>query len=196
MDSRAVEVTTFLNPYSSSDLDQASLKYHSDSTEPSTVSSSLVSKFQSQDPISAVKDEARPPSGTETTSNQRKSRTASLNKVLHSDVSAGRAVPIMDSTKVEALINSTFGQAVANKSDRSRQTEGANNANRIPSESNDSLEKTISDINADDDGYSADDRQLASTDISLLRPKSARLGKKASLAALFGAKLVPEHEQT
>lgn len=193
VDSRAVEVTTFLNPYSSSDLDQTGLKYHSDTTDPSTVSAGLVAKFQTQDPISASKDEARappPPDVVETTPNQ--SGTASLNKVLRSDASAVCAVP------VEALIDSTFDRAVTSKSDGSRRNEGASNANRISSESNDSLEKTISDINEDDDGYSADDRQLTSadSDFSLLRPKAARLGKKASLAALFGAKLVPEHEQT
>lgn len=190
MDSRAVEVTTFLNPYSSSDLDQTSLKYHSDTTDPSTVSAGLLSKFQTQDSISAAKDEARPPPPVVVEMTPNRSGTASLNKVLHSDASAVCAVPI------EALINSTFDRAVASKSDGSRRSEGASNADRISRESNDSLEKTISDINEDDDGYSADDRRLTSADFSLLRPKAARLGKKASLAALLGAKLVPEHEQT
>lgn len=196
VDSRAVEVTTFLNPYSSSGHDQTSLKYQSDATDPtSSMSADLISKFQSHDTISVMKEKADP-DDVEMASNHRKRGVAPLEKALGSSASCVCAVPAV---VVESLINSTFNRMVANKPDGLRQNEGTYETieDLEDKPSGDPLGKTISDLNADDDGRSADDGQRLSSNLSTSSmPKTARLGKKASQAALFGEKLVPEHEQT
>lgn len=196
-DSRAIEVTSFLNPFSSSELDQTTLKYQSDTTDASGMSTGLISNFQTHDTVCAVNNTPRPHDVAEMAPSRRKTRTATHGKVLASGVADVCTVPVVDSGEVEVINSTLSGQArYTDRSDGLRRKESVNKANEISGKSNDDLEKTISDVNADDDGYSADDGLTMSPNFSHLRPKVARLGKKASLAALFGAKLVPEHGQT
>lgn len=197
VDSRAVEVTTFLNPYSSSGHDQTSLKYQFDAAAPSnSMSADLISKFQTHDTISVTKDKANL-DGMDTAPNQRKRRVISPEKALGPNTSRVCAIPVINSVQVESMIGSTFNQMLADKADRIRQNESVYKTidDLEDKLSGDPLEKTISDLNADNDRYSSDDRQMSSN-LSVSKPKAARLGKKASQTALFGEKLAPEHEQT
>lgn len=183
-------MTTFLSPsatYSSANLTQAGIPNSSThSTDQSGLSPGLVPKFHTKSSSSSVKGKGGASTG------ERKND----HKVLGSENLC--AVPVADSMEVEALIKSTFGQELASKSaEQHHQNERVRGSNEISNQSSDDLARgASSEGNTDDDGFSPDDQQMLSSYPNLQRPKVARLGKKASLAALFATKLTPEQEQT
>lgn len=197
MDSRAVEVTTFLSPsatYSSPNLTQAGTPNASThSADQSGLSAGLASKFHAKTtssvkgkggvPVTEVKDEHKV--------------TTPLDKALGSESLC--AVPVVDSIEVEELIKSTFAQGLPSRSstEQHQNERASRSSNEISNQSSDDLAKgASSEGNTDDDGFSPDDQQMLLSYPNLQRPKVARLGKKASLAALFATKLTPEQEQT